>query len=148
MIDIILLTLIFVSLFIDYSRIIPNSNILKILFLLIIIAMSFYDIKLSILLTVLFFVIIIKLNKNVINTKKEDFNMNISDYPQVYNEKYLVAKPQKNNESCVYYDNKTDISTKQQDFFLDEKTKPYEEYIKKIINHDSLDIIQDNIINY
>jgi hypothetical protein len=148
MIDIILLVLIFISLFVDYSRVIPDNNILKILFLLAIIAVSFYNIKISILLTVLFFVIIIKLNKKVLSTNKEQFNISVSYYPDVY----VNEKQQKRNESikesCIYYDNKTDISTKQQDFFLDEKTKPYEEYIKKLVNHNSLKIIQDNSIDY
>lgn len=80
MIDIILLLIIFISLFIDYSKFIPDNNILKILFLLIIVSVSFIDIKIAILLTLLFFIIIIKLNKKIVNNLKESFNIKTNNY--------------------------------------------------------------------
>lgn len=120
-IKLILLVLIVIVPFVDYKKFLAQFDIttVKVIMLLAIAFTSFYSLEIAILLTILFFLIII--NDNVMQIKKisdyalkkEDFIM--KDFPTIQCSK---NEPLQNPFS----------------YYVDEKIKPYEEYVKLISN--------------
>jgi len=97
-----------------------DSTISKVIMLVIIAGVSFYNMEIAILLTVLFLLIVISSNKDVlmrhaVRAAKEPFIM--KEFPEA------VCK-------TTSYIAQEDVNP--YNYFIDEKIKPYEEYIKRI----------------
>ena len=107
-----LLLLIVTVPFVDYKKYLIwfDTLIVKVVMLLVIAATSFYNIEVAILMTILFFLLLI--NGNVQTIKKVE-NFIITDFPQ---------------NDCGSNPKKEDLI----DYYVDDKLKPYENYIKQI----------------
>lgn len=121
----VILALVVIIPFVDYSLIsFFDWVIVKVVFLLAIAGVSFYDMQLAVLLTVLFFVFIISSNAAILakakTTQKEPFIM--KEFPEA---QCPVEVKNTQNENAMSY-------------FIDEKVKPYENYIKMLSNPDNV----------
>ncbi len=98
--------------FVDYKKYLMwfDTLVVKIMMLMVIAATSFYNIEVAILMTILFFLLLINGNVQAIK-KVEPFI--ITDFPQ---------------NDCGINPKKEDLI----DYYVDDKLKPYENYIKQI----------------
>jgi hypothetical protein len=122
-----ILALIIAVPFVKFSHVVLDTIAAKLIMLVVIAATSFYDMEIAILLTILFFLLIISSNDQLIkkaatatatapasDAKKEPFVM--TEFPDAG-----CPLPLGSQEDPNPYP-----------FFVDEKVKPYEEYIKRI----------------
>lgn len=123
-----------------YINFIPTKNtiIYKSAFLILILGISFIDIELALLLTLLFLILIIKTNKRIVNidAKKEKFETVPLNY-------YI---PKTLQDVSVDRDEK--LFHKVENKNTSQLLNPYTEYINLLMNENSLDIIQTNKINF
>lgn len=128
--------LILITPFLNLSSLkVLNTLPVKVLILLSIISVSFIDMHLSILLAILYFIILINIQKT-----KETYNDKVFQY-MISTPSYTNVQSESSN-SCV--PNTEQLSTDMSSFFLDEKTKPYVTYIEKLSPLDSFNKIQCN----
>ena len=128
--------LILITPFLNLSSLkVLNTLPVKVLILLSIISVSFIDMHLSILLAILYFIILINIQKT-----KETYNDKVFQY-MISTPSYTNVQSESSN-SCV--PNTEQLSTDMSSFFLDEKTKPYVTYIEKLSPPDSFNKIQCN----
>ena len=116
----IILALVVLIPFVDYQVVsFFEWTIVKVLFLIAIATLSFWDMQIAVLLTVLFFVFIISSNASILEKakgSKEPFIM--TEFPK--SECPVEIKNTQNENAMTYY--------------LDEKIKPYENYVKMLSN--------------
>lgn len=142
MLDVIKLTIVFTILcfvFFDLKNltVVLMNKPFKIIFLLIILFILYYDLHTGILLTVVFLMLIIQFNTTTLNeleTKKLEFFL--SSVPAEYTKDERTAKP-----ITVECDNvkKNEISQDIFDYSVDTKVKPYEVFVKMLTTKDHLD---------
>lgn len=124
-----------VSPFIDYSKAsFANQLTFKIAGLLLIVAASFYDLQLAILLTVAFLILHIHLNRDLFlgaYKRQEHFSAvpvtgdTIYEFPDACDAKID--------------DDRNRISMDLFNLYIDPKVKPYEEYIRKLSSPEKID---------
>ena len=121
----IILALIVLLPFVDYSLISAfDYTVVKVVFLIAIAGLSFYDMQIAVLLTVLFFVLIISSNAALFEkakSKKEPFIM--TEFPAA--ECPVEIKNTQNENMMSHY--------------LDDKIKPYESYVKMLSDPEHVD---------
>ena len=128
-----------------------NNIFLKIVFLVAIILAAFYDISLAILMTITFLILTIVANKDkLMKIKSESFSTPEIIYksaemkeivtPQFF--ETVVKMPKTQCNDMRYY--KDQISNDIYDIYIDEKIKPYQEYVRKLTSPSRLDIAQTN----
>jgi hypothetical protein len=151
-IKVIFFILIVLSPFISYPKFL-NNQFLLIIFVILIIIASFIDIQLSIIMTIGFLILMINLNKDKIKKiKKESYSQpeNIYNSPEMTEIKTppffetMVKMPKTHCNDMRFYKNQ--VSNDLFDLYIDDKVKPYEEFIKKLTNPTHLDIVQNNEI--
>lgn len=190
-VKLVVLAYILVSPFISHTWLLPlNSTPVKILFLVVIVAVSFVDLQLAILLMIAFLVIVVNLNKDELvrlqkpvtqenkiiqemlpTVTKEHMVRGQTIYPQPSDVSQPAVDAQRQNlmipETFTQSQEKPQVAQTMYDFpkpyckgvgdidpyqisnnlFLystDERTKPYEEYVKLLSPDLSLQTIQDN----
>lgn len=123
----------------EYIKYIPiDTMFFKSIFLLFILGVSFIDIELALLLTLLFFILMIKTNKNITDSiiKKEKFEtVPLNYYTPKTIENIHQSIKKKDEESLIQK-----VETKR------DLLSPYKEYIDLLMTEKSLDIIQNNRI--
>jgi hypothetical protein len=104
----------------------------KVLFLIAIIALCFYDFQLALLLTIIFLVIIINGNHVKIVKSKLNGGSLIEDTKEEFN----IAENLPNEECSSF--KKNEINKDLVAHYIDDKIKPYEVYIKMLVNEEAL----------
>lgn len=141
---------IILSPFVSYPRFL-NNQFLLIIFVILIIAASFVDIVLSIIMSIAFLVLMINLNKDRIKKiKKESYSQpeniyNSTEMTEVKTPPFfetMVKMPKTHCNDMRFYKNQ--VSNDLFDLYIDEKVKPYEEFIKRLTTPTHLDIVQNN----
>jgi len=114
-IKIVILAFIIAVPFVDYKYLqFFDSIAAKIVMLAIIAAFSFYNMEIAVLVMILFFLMIISSNNVVLKATKPKENFIMSEFPDTQ------CTPAPTEVPNPY------------SFFIDDKIKPYEEYIKQI----------------
>ena len=118
-----ILALIIAVPFVKFSSVVLDSIVAKIAMLVVIAAVSFYNMEIAILLVVLFFLLIITSNNALIAQKKQASAADKTKEPFV-----MTDFP---DATCNILASSQEAPNPYP-FFVDEKVKPYEEYIKRI----------------
>jgi len=144
-VKLVLLALIVTVPFIDYTRYLKvfDITIVKVMMLLLIAGVSFYNMETAILLTILFFLILI--NSNTETIKKVSHFYATKGAPFVLQGRAGDATTQQENFVMTQFpDNDCKITKETLEpanpisFFVDDKIKPYENYIKLITDEANL----------
>jgi len=131
-----------------------NNMIFKVIFLIAIVAVSFIDLQLAIIMTLAFLVLIINLNKDAIFKP----SMSMASMPNIMlpSEHFAVGLPSvKSEDNMVTFPDKCSnteyekeqISDDLLNLYIDPKIKPYETYIKQLSSDEQLEMAASGGIN-
>lgn len=120
-----------------------NTKLFKIIFLFVVLVVTYYDLHTGILLIVAFLIITIQFNVvelDVINNQK-NLEFFLSSIPADYNKNEKDSEDVKNLKQSLECDNKkkNEISNDIFDYQIDNKVKPYEVFVKMLTTKDHLD---------
>jgi len=142
---------IIISPLLNHKKYIPvmNTQPAKIIIVTMIAIVGFFDLQLSILLSIGLFVMIINFNKDKISIS------NFTPNQPTNKEKKEKDKPSYIGETIHNFPTNcnitsfedTKISEDLMSHFIDERTKPYETYIRQLTNENFLIDVQNNVIS-
>lgn len=120
-----------------------NTKLFKIIFLFVVLFVTYYDLHTGILLIVAFLILTIQFNVvelDVINNQK-NLEFFLSSIPADYNKNEKDSEDVKNLKQSLECDNKkkNEISNDIFDYQIDNKVKPYEVFVKMLTTKDHLD---------
>jgi hypothetical protein len=175
-VKIILLVYILLSPLLDHRYVLfINDTPIKVLMLIAIILVSFIDLPLAILLTVVFLVMLINVYRMDVVSMKKKWHANqemhvlaesivaqeskSQEFPVVIAEEsrsdFATEQKEQNKKFtisnfpepyCPVVDKSTDISKHMYDITIDDRIKPYEEYVRKLSPEHALMSAQDNTV--
>lgn len=137
-------TFIVFSVFFDFNNKLKffDKKITKIISLLLVLGVMYYDLHTGILLTIAFLIIVIQLNSNTLNElEQKKLEMFLSLVPAEYNRNEKNPEHMTHIKKTLECDNvkKNEISKNIFDYSVDPKVKPYEVFIKMATTKQNLD---------
>lgn len=117
-----------------------DNKLSKFVIILIILAVTYFDLHTGILLTVAFLILIIQFNATAINQNK-NLEFFLSSLPADFDKDEKDSEEVKTFKQSLECDNvkKNEISNDIFDYQIDSKVKPYEVFVKMLTTKDHLD---------
>lgn len=150
---VLLFVYILMSPFVPVSKSLDNVWF-KVFVLVGIVLATFADIQLGVVLTIAFLVFMINVNKGSMKKKTESFSVdepiyNSPEMKEVVQPPFFETMVKLPNAQCndmTYY--RDQISNDLFEVYIDEKVKPYEEFIRKMTSPEQLEMAQNNEIAF
>ena len=145
LVKILIVVYIVFSVFFEFSNMLTllDNKFSKIVLLLAILVVTYYDLHTGILLTVAFLILIIQLNSTSLDLINHNKNLEffLSSIPADYDKDEKDPEDVKKLKQSLECDNvkKNEISNDIFDYQIDNKVKPYEVFVKMLTTKDHLD---------